>query len=536
MATETIQREEREIAAATAQIEVGAVAAEATLSPLGRSWSSNTTVAAQVPLRSIMGNSSTDRRVETDANSWAKVPIGARLQVLRRARHELATRSSEIASAIPPQLARTPADTLVSELLPLLEAMRFLERRAPKLLCVRRLGRRGLPFWLAGVDAEVQRVPFGRILVIGPSNYALFLPGVQVMQALAAGNTVIWKPGVGGETVAHLVARVLAQSGLPADVLQVTQDTVEAAQAAIASGVDKVFFTGSAATGKLLLRQLADTATPCVAELSGNDAVVVLPSADLDRVVAALAFGMRLNGSATCMAPRRVLLVDGPADRRTIFLDRLGAALARIDPINLPPTVRRRLVSLLTDAIGAGAILVGEPLPVDDQSAALKPLLLLNAKPHMQIAQADIFAPVLAVIDVRGRAGVLEAQAACPFALTTSIFGDEREARLLAGEITCGTVVINDLIVPTADPRVPFGGRRQSGFGVTRGAEGLHEMTAVKVVSARRGHSTRHYESTGERHAKLFAGILTAAHAGSIRQRWSGLQRAFTAARNWKKT
>ncbi len=462
--------------------------------------------------------------------AWADTPVVARLQVLKRARHELATLAREVVASLPPRLFRRGADTLVSELLPLLDAIRFLEREAPRLLRLRHLGRSGLPFWLSGLDAEVHRVAFGRILVIGPANYPLFLPGVQVFQALAAGNAVVWKPGHGGAPVASLVAEVLYRAGLPRDLLEVTEDSVEAAQSTIASGVDKVFFTGSGITGRLLLRQLAESATPCVAELSGNDAAIILPSANLDRVIAALAFGMRLNGSATCMAPRRVLLVDFPASLRRLFLDRLNGAMARIDAVALPPTVRRHLVTLLSEAEKDGATILG-----DLTSEAIGLLILTNCTPQMRITQSDIFAPVLSVIDVVGVEGILEAQNACPLALTTSIFGDVRAAGRLARHLTCGTVTINDLIVPTADARVPFGGRKQSGFGVTRGAEGLLEMTAVKVISTRRGRSVRHYEPTGESHAELFSSIITAAHTGGFGQRWNSLQRAFLVAKRFKK-
>lgn len=463
-------------------------------------------------------------RVHSAQIAWAEMPIADRLSVLARTRHDLATLAHEVAASISSQLSRTPADTMASELLPLLDAVRFVEREAPRLLRARRLGRRGLPFWLSGVDAEVHRVAFGTVLVIGPANYPLFLPGVQTFQALAAGNAVVWKPGPGGAPVALLVAEALYRAGLPKELLQVTDDTIDAAQAAIVSGVEKVFFTGSGATGRAIMRQLAETATPCVAELSGNDAVIVLPSADLDRVVAALAFGMRLNGSAICMAPRRVLLVDCPPPRRQLFIERLTAAFERINAVVLSRAMRRQIMTLVSDAERGGARVIGDPT-----SEAVRPLILIDCTLQMQIMQADVFAPVLSVIDVDGTAGVLAAQAACPLALTASIFGDQRAARSLALQITCGTVTINDLIVPTADPRVPFGGRGGSGFGVTRGAEGLLEMTAVKVICVRRNRSIKHYEPTGELHAKLFSGVITSAHAGRFSQRWSSLTRVFTA-------
>jgi aldehyde dehydrogenase (NAD+) len=447
--------------------------------------------------------------------------------VLRRARHELAALSSEFAAAIPANLSRTPADTLVAELMPLLDACRFLEREAASILRTRALGRRGRPFWLSGIHAEVQYAPFGTVLVIAPGNYPLFLPGVQALQALAAGNSVVWKPGRGGAPVAHLFADALFRSGLSRELLRVTPETAEAAVEEIRFGVDKVFFTGSATTGRKLLRLLADTLTPCVAELSGSDACVVLPSADLGRVVAALTFGMRLNGSETCMAPRRVLLVDATPARRELFLIQLRESLAHLPPVPLAPATRAHLDELLADAQASGATVLRETV-----SERTRPILVLDTRPEMAITQADLFAPLLSVLDVQGETGVLAAQRACPYALTTSIFGAEREARSLAARLETGVVTINDLIVPTADPRLPFGGRRQSGFGVTRGREGLLEMVAPRVVTVRRGRSTRHLEPVGARQQPFFAGILAATHAGSWRSRWAGLRQAFAAARN----
>jgi acyl-CoA reductase-like NAD-dependent aldehyde dehydrogenase len=455
--------------------------------------------------------------------AWAEWTIGERLVVVKAARHKMAAMTREFAAAISPELGRTAAETLVAELLPLLAAGRFLEQRAEKVLRTRRMGRWGLPFWLAGLKSEVQRVPFGRVMVIGPANYPLFLPGVQTWQGLVAGNAVVWKPGRGGYEVARLFADAMYAAGLPRDVLRITDESIDAAEREIAAGVGKVFFTGSASSGQLLLKRLADTLTPCVLELSGCDAVVVLPTADLDRVVKALVFGMRLNRSATCMAPRRVLLVDATESRRTKFVGMLQDALRMIGRVELHETVRCQMSRLLDEARKAGATILG-----DVQVKGCEPVLILNASATMSIAQADIFAPVLMVIDVKGDAGVVAAQESCPFGLTASIFGDEAEAKRLATKLTTGTVMVNDLIVPAADPRVPFGGRAHSGFGVTRGTEGLLEMTAIRTVAVGKGRSVRHYEAIGPAHEGLFRGVILASHSATFQERLRGIRELIT--------
>jgi acyl-CoA reductase-like NAD-dependent aldehyde dehydrogenase len=461
---------------------------------------------------------------------WMATTVQERVKMLRATRHRLARMTLDLAEAISPALSRTPADTRAAEILPLLAACQFLERNASRLLAPHRLGRRGLPFWLAGVESTVERVPLGHVLLIGPANYPLFLPGVQVLQAIAAGNTVTWKPGRGGKRVADLVAAALKAAGLPDGVLQITDESVTAVDEALARNPAKVFFTGSAETGRLIMRKLAETLTPSVMELSGCDAVVVLPSADLQRVVQALVFGMRLNGSATCMAPRRVVLLDSTSERREIFLATLLRELQEVEAVQVPDEVRRKLETLLAAAQSAGARVHGTL-----NGEMISPLVVTGARPEMELCQADLFAPVLSIMDLSDEAELLAAQAACPFALTAAIFGHEKEAQRLAAALAVGSVLINDIIVPTADPRVPFGGRGKSGFGVTRGAEGLLEMTAIRTIAVRRGRSTRHYEQTTSRHAPLFDGLIMAAHGRSWKERCQGLGQVIRAGKELKR-
>jgi aldehyde dehydrogenase (NAD+) len=461
---------------------------------------------------------------------WSETPIAQRLAVLRRARHLLAERVGLLCAAISGELARTPADTRVAEVLPLLDACRYLEREAAKILATRKLGRRGRPVWLAGVESEIQRVPYGQVLVIGPGNYPLLLPGVQTLQALAAGNAVVWKPGRGGRAVAEVFAAAMVEAGLARDLLTVTDESVVAANEALAGRVNgvapgKVVFTGSAEAGRDVLHELSKTATPCVVELSGCDAVVALPSADLTRLAQAIAFGMRLNGSATCMAPRRLVLVGASAERKAESIERLAAAMSGIGGVRLSEATARRLDWLLDEAVEQGAQVVGE------RAGLQRPLLVTDVRAEMEIARADVFAPVLMLLNAETGNEAVAAVEACPYGLTASIFGEEREARAMAARLTVGTVVINDVMVPTADPRVPFGGRKGSGFGTTRGAQGLLEMTAAKTVAARRGKGMRHYDATSVEHEGLFDGLILTLHAGTWAERWSGMKRIVAAAR-----
>jgi acyl-CoA reductase-like NAD-dependent aldehyde dehydrogenase len=452
---------------------------------------------------------------------WARIRLRDRLSLLRRTRHHIAANAVALAQSVPCEqpgaLHRSVADTLASEVLPLVEACRFLEYEARWILAPQRLSAHTRPFWLRRVVAETSREPLGVVLIIASANYPLFLPGVQALQALTAGNAVFWKPAHGGSAAAHALRAVLVECGLDPLLLQILDTSTEAASDAIAAGVDKVFLTGSAVTGREVLCQLAGHLTPAVMELSGCDAVFVLPGAALDRVVSAVAFGLRLNGSATCMAPRRLFLIGEHPGLLPALLD----ACKNLPTIALSVRTQAQLAALQSDARNLGAEVLTDPE---------RYTVITGASPAMRVTQSDIFAPVLSVFAVPDIESAIAAHAPCPYALTAVIFGPEREARSLAAHLPVGTVLINDLIVATADPRLSFGGRRSSGFGLTRGREGLLAMTTLKTVVVQGSRDLRPYQPTTPDHQPFFAAYLETVHSGSWRARWNGLRRLVRAA------
>ena len=154
-------------------------------------------------------------------------------------------------------------------------------------------------------------------------------------------------------------------------------------------------------------------------------------------------------------------------------------------------------------------------------------MVVADARPGMALLRHDVFAPWLALIPVADPEAALTAAADCPYALGASIFGPADAAQVLARRVVAGSVCINDLIVPTADPRLPFGGRGRSGFGNTRGAEGLLGMTVTKIISERRGRLRPHLAPATTNDLRRFAAITALLH-GAWRTRWAAL-RAITA-------
>ena len=466
---------------------------------------------------------------------WGERPLKARLRALRTLRHRLADSVDELAELVDGP-NRRPSDTIAAEVLPLLEAIRFLEKRAAKILRTQRLGARGRPTWLLGVRGRIVRRPLGRVLVLGTWNYPLFLTGTHAVQALAAGNEVLIKPGRGCTALTRRLAELMTEAGVPADAVAVLDESAEAAQSAIASGVDHIVLTGSSATARKVLRQAAETLTPCTIEASGCDAVFVLPGANLRRLADAVAFGMRFNGSATCIGPRRVLCLRSDFDLIATTLEaKLGPMRVQPDPAAWQQAVR-----VAADSGGEvpefnGRVHLDRSKPIDPAnlvaSELVSPLLVLNPARESALLRSDLFAPIVSVVPCGDEVDMLAADAACPYALGASVFGPQPAADAFAPRVRAGCVTVNDLIVPTADPRVPFGGCGESGFGVTRGADGLLTMTRPHVVLTRRGRWLPHLDAPHEQDRDLLAGLAEYGHRERLGERMRGLRRLIAAAR-----
>jgi acyl-CoA reductase-like NAD-dependent aldehyde dehydrogenase len=427
----------------------------------------------------------------------------------------LATRAGEVAMCAAACRRVPPGEVLSSELAPLLAALRFLEREASALLAPRKLGWRGRPFWLASTRIEVHREPAGLLLIVGPSNYPLFLPGVQVVQGLAAGNAVWVKPAPGCSAPMNRLRGLLLEAGLPAALLTVLPENVQTVDDALASGVDKVLFTGSGDHGRDLLARAATHVVPATVELSGMDPVIVCDDANVDLVVRALRFGLSLNRGRTCIAPRRVY--GRPAVLREVERG-LAATLQPGAHKDGPAGGMGPLLPLLTEAFDHGARLVAGG--VEEDGTPTLPMVLAGVVPGVRLLSQEFFLPLIALVEVESEARAIEEANASPFALGASVFTrDVRRGQRLAESLRAGVVTINDLIVPSADPRIPFGGRGASGFGVTRGPEGLLDLTVPKVITRTRGRFRPAFDPAHPGDEALWTAALRLGHGGGAGNR-----------------
>jgi acyl-CoA reductase-like NAD-dependent aldehyde dehydrogenase len=467
--------------------------------------------------------------------AWAARPIRERLRFVRTLRHSLVDAADELTAAIHRELGRPPHEALASDVLPFADACRFLEREAERLLKPRKVSLRSRPIWLWGQRDTIYRRPHGVVAVIGTWNYPVFLNGVQMAQALVAGNGVVWKPSEVSTASAPVLHGLFLRAGFPPHLVQLLPSSREYGPALAEADIDHVVFTGSAATGQKLATKLGERLVSSTLELSGCDAMFVLPDADVEMAAKAAWFGMTANNGQTCIAVRRAFVAR---EIYPAFVESLQKQVAAARPMRLATAGQvQQADRLVKDAEQQGARVL-QPAGSPSDSRTTVPRIVVGATPGMAVAREDCFAPLLAVVPVRDAEDSLEQAEKCSYGLGASVFSaDSSRATEFAPRIRAGMLTVNDVIAPTAHPATPFGGRGRSGWGVTQGPDGLIAMTVPQVVSVRGGKFRPHYEPMGDLDgptAQMARGLLAWSHGRTIRARWKGLWRLIGGMRRLK--
>jgi acyl-CoA reductase-like NAD-dependent aldehyde dehydrogenase len=461
--------------------------------------------------------------------AWAALPLDKRLAHVRALRHLLASSADRVLAVLAEEVGKSAGEALGGEIVPTADAFAWVEKHAARILHPRYVTSGDRPIWLMGQDDAVYRRPRGVVGIIGTWNYPLFLNGVQIVQALVAGNAVVWKPSEVVPRFASVWADLIAQAGFPQGVFTVLPATREMGQVLAEADIDHVVFTGSAGVGRKLAARLGERLISSTLELSGCDAMFVLDDADLKFAARAAWFGVSLNRGQTCIAVRRVFV---PAQLAETFCGHLRE-LAICAPVRLAmPAQVRQARQLADDAIAAGASPI---VPIQGDEESIAPVLLRGIRPEMALCREAAFSPILGVVPYESLEQALADEARCPFALAASVFtADPGRGEALAPRLRAGAVCINDVVAPTAHPATPFGGRGDSGWGVTQGAEGLLEMTVPQVVSVRGGTFRPHYDKDDETKSapqeELLRGLLQAGHSPTIWGRIAGFWRVVRAA------
>ena len=387
---------------------------------------------------------------------------------------------ARLARLVGDEIGKPAWETLVAEIMPLVASARWHARRGGRLLADRRLP--GRPWWMFGQSARVRRVPLGRVGIIATWNYPIQLLGIQILQAVMAGNRVVVKPSERAPRSQRRLLELAQAAGLPDGVLESTASDREAGVVLLADpDLDHLVFTGSTSVGRRVATAAAERMLPTTLELSGCDSAIVL--ADADPVLAARSIwnAVVFNAGQTCMAPRRVLVHEDLAAAFAAAIVPLAAGAGLRPMIDLPAADHHR--SLVEDAVVRGGRLAAmSPDRQTDHRA--RPQVVLDCPVEAEAFAADHFGPLLAVRAWREEADLLELHRRGGRHLATAVYTRyEPNADRLVRDLGGGLVTINDCLVPSAHPATSIAPVGDSGWGVSRGIEGLLAMTRPVMVT-----------------------------------------------------
>lgn len=339
--------------------------------------------------------------------------------------------------------------------------------------------------------AVLEYVPVGVVGAIGPWNWPMMISIWQIAPSLRMGNTVVLKPSEYTPLSVLGLAAVLNQV-LPEGVLQVVPGGGELGAALTAhEDIDKLMFTGSTSTGQAIMRSAADTLKRLTLELGGNDAGIVLPDADPAAIAEGLFWGAFINTGQTCAALKRLYVHESQYEAVCQALVEVAGQMPMgvgMDEQNVLGPLQNRaqfdIVSgLVEEARSAGARILTGGDPAEDQPGYFYPVTLVadidNENP---LVAKEQFGPALPIIKYSDLEEVIGWANALEVGLGSSVWGsDVDEARAVAARLEAGTTWINKH--GAVDPRVPFGGVKQSGYGLEFGVEGLKSVALPKVTS-----------------------------------------------------
>jgi len=332
------------------------------------------------------------------------------------------------------------------------------------------------------MKAEVQRSPLGVVGVIGPWNYPIFTPMGSIAYALAAGNTVVFKPSEFTPGVGKWLADSFAQIAPFENILSTVTGLPETGKALTQSKVNKISFTGSTKTAKKVAESCAQSMIPVVLECGGKDPVIVAQDADIKLAAEYALWSAMANAGQSCIGSERVYVVESVADE---FIESITKMAKKLEvgkdygPATMPSQLNV-IQSHLDDAKQKGAkFLLGGTDSV--KGAYVEPVIMLDVPEDSTAMTAETFGPTLAINRVVNTDEAIRLSNASSYGLAASVFS-KHEGKRIAAKLKCGMVSINSVFLFAAVASVPFGGVKDSGYGRVHGAEGLLEYTYARTV------------------------------------------------------
>jgi succinate-semialdehyde dehydrogenase / glutarate-semialdehyde dehydrogenase len=421
-------------------------------------------------------------RAAASFREYRRVPLPQRAQWLSRAAEILESEKKEHARTITLEMGK-PLRAAVQEVEKCATVCRYYAENAVHFLADQEAS-------LPNVRSVVRFQPIGVVLAVMPWNFPFWQLVRFAAPSLMAGNVVLLKHASNVPQCALALEEIFRRAGFPEGVFQTLLIGADRVNRLIEDDrVQAVTLTGSVGAGRSVAAAAGKQIKKTVLELGGSDPFIIMPSADLERAAATAVQARTINNGQSCIAAKRFIVDRRIADAfERKFAERL-ASLRVGDPmedaVDIGPLATAEVRALLekqvnkTVQMGARVVLGGHPL--EGPGYFFAPTVLANIPPEAPAAKEELFGPVAALFPVQGIEEALQLANNTPFGLGSCLWtNEEQERELFINEIEAGLAFVNGMVL--SDPRLPFGGVKQSGYGRELSREGIREFVNIKTV------------------------------------------------------
>jgi aldehyde dehydrogenase (NAD+) len=425
-------------------------------------------------------------RVRQARPSLAALGVRERLVYVHRLNELVRDEREAIVTRIQQETGKSRTDALISEIFPLLEHFEFLIKYAEKALADETVP---TPLAMMGKKSRVYYEPLGTILVISPWNYPFYQALTPITAALVTGNTVVYKPSE-LTPLEGLVESFLERAGIPDDWVQIVYGAGDVGSRLIDQRPDKIFFTGSVATGKKIMAQASQQLIPVELELGGKDPMLVFDDVNIERAVQGALWGALTNVGQSCTSVERLYVQRGIYKD---FRDRLVASARQITlgvdndgSADMGRMTSPRQVTIVSDLVndaranGATLLCGGE---WDGKSEFIPPIIIEGSTHAMRINQEELFGPVVTIFPFDTEEEAVRLANDSAFGLSASVWtADMARADRVTRALVTGNVSVNNVMLSEGNHALPFGGVKDSGIGRYKGIHGLRGFCNQKSV------------------------------------------------------
>jgi acyl-CoA reductase-like NAD-dependent aldehyde dehydrogenase len=413
--------------------------------------------------------------------AWAAVPLEHRIEMLQRFRAALVANLDKLAAILTAEVGK-PIKQASNEINGLLGRIDFFVEHAAATLATR------VVHDADGMRERIEHPPLGVVANISAWNYPYFVGGNVFIPALLAGNAVLYKPSEYASLTGCEISKLLHASGVPQDVFAMLVGAGDVGAALLAQPVDGVFFTGSAATGKRILKSLGANLVKVQLELGGKDPTYVCEDVDVAAAAASLADGAMYNSGQSCCSVERIYVHASIHDAFvTAFVNEVRAmrvglptlADSYIGPLTRAPQLQV-LEQQVADAVAKGArVLVGGKR-IEQPGNWFQPTVLVDVNHTMAVMRDESFGPIIGIQAVADDDEAVQLMNDTDYGLTAGVYtrSEARAQRLLA-QVQAGSVYWN--CCDRVSPRLPWSGVKQSGIGLTLSTYGIETFTRPKA-------------------------------------------------------